>query len=105
MMRLPMKRDSFFRRWCHYFFVSKTDDEEKKKRKENTEAALSSSSSSRMKRATSRVFLCISLGVIGNGDTGVVAFSIHFFFSSSQSLGFEFERAAPKKVNSTRSTF
>ncbi len=96
-MRLPMKRDSFFRRWCHYFFVSKTDDEEKKKRKENTEAALSSSSSSsRMKRATSRVFLCISLGVIGNGDTGVVAFSIHFFFSSSQSLGFEFERAKKK---------
>ena len=50
------------------------------------------------------MFLCISL-VIGNGDKGVVAFSIHFFFPSSQSLGFEFERARQKKVNRTRSTF
>jgi len=57
-----MKRDSFFRRWCHYFFVSKTDDEEKKKRKENTEAlsSSSSSSSSRMKRATSCVFVYLA---------------------------------------------
>ena len=79
MMRLPMKRDSFFRRWCHYFFVSKTDDEEKKKRKENTEAALSSSSSSsRMKRATSRV--CVYLARDWKWRQELLLFLSTFFF-------------------------